>query len=90
MHAQPQPRGGTAAVLLIHRCYALMFLFPRPRVKKIDRPLRSLAATSVWDCTFRDGFTGAARACTTTLAADVRQSPEVTRPRETSHPWYGF
>jgi len=39
----------------------------------VYRPLRSLAATSVADVLFAIAFTGAARACTTTLSADNRQ-----------------
>lgn len=51
---------------------------------KVDRPLCRLASVNVWDCTFRHAFTGAARACTTTLFADTRQlalrSPGRVRP----------
>jgi len=88
--AQPQPRGPLPGFDSIHRCYALMFLFPSRNPTTLAQPCSNLCI-SVWDCTFRYAFTGAARACTTALSADGRQlGPQVTRVWETSHPWYGF
>ena len=75
-----------AAVLLIHRSYALMFLFPSREstdtCAALQRPLYRMCF-SLWL------HWSSTRLCHHLLRRQPAAGRQVTRLRKTSHPWYG-
>jgi hypothetical protein len=75
-----------AAIFLIHRCYAFMFLFPcRPPTDTcaaLQRPLQRMYF-SLWL------YWSSTRLCHHPLRRRPAAGPQVSRLRKTSHPWYG-